>query len=309
MKNKIVIIIGPTCTGKTSLALDLCKELDGEIISADSRQLYKYMDIGTGKVPSSEKIKIEKKDKRWVLDGINVWGYDLVAPDSYFSAYDFAEFALKKANSVRAEKPVFLVGGTGFYVDVFTGNIKLPGFSPDFDLRNKLEKNTLEQLKSLSTSLNLEIKNTSEKSNKQRIIRNIEKALSREKNSIPLPYLKNVEFLFLGLSSDRNFLYTRADLWVNQILEKGIVDEVTDLRKLGYGDSPKLHGLIYGQVSGFLDNKISYEECEQKMKYSMHAYIRRQETYFKKMSNIKWFDVGKDSYLQNVYNQVKGYVR
>ncbi|MFA6981598.1 MAG: tRNA (adenosine(37)-N6)-dimethylallyltransferase MiaA [Patescibacteria group bacterium] len=308
MHNTIFVVLGPTCSGKTSLAIDLCKKYAGEIISADSRQLYKHMDIGTGKSPVDPALSMEKGDEKWRIDGVDIWGYDLVEPNEFFTVHDYALFALKKARVLMKEKVVFLVGGTGFYIDTVTGNVTLSGILPNFELRNELKSKTLNELLILATSLNVSVKNESEMGNKQRLIRTLEKAQMGEKDSIPLPYLTDAQYVLIGLEAERSFLYQKADDWVVKIWGNGLVDEVENLRKLGYGNSPKLKSLIYGQVSDYIDGKDTEADCVQKMKYAMHSYIRRQETYFKKVRNIHWYDVSEDSYKQNVYNQVERYV-
>src|SRR4030042_4789177 len=142
-KSKVYIILGPTSSGKTSLAVNLCKKFNGEIISADSRQVYKNMDIGTGKLPINSNATVVKGDEKWTIDGVNIWGYDLTTPDKFFSGYDFALFALNKAAELlKAEKTVFLVGGTGFYIDLFTGNVKPSTIKPNFEMRKELENLT-----------------------------------------------------------------------------------------------------------------------------------------------------------------------
>ena len=143
---KVFVILGPTSSGKTSLSLKLAKKMNGEIISADSRQIYKTMDIGTGKLPINANVKIVRDVDKWIIDGINVWGYDLVTPDAFFSAYDFAKFALPKISRGNPEnKTMFVVGGTGFYIDILTGRVKPSNVMPDLELRATLETLSTEE--------------------------------------------------------------------------------------------------------------------------------------------------------------------
>lgn len=295
MSKNIYVILGPTSTGKTSLALDLCEKFDGEIISADSRQVVKYMDIGTGKAPIGKNIKVEKNENFWKLDGRNVWGYDLFSPADYFSGYDFAKFGLKKARELAKKgKTVFLVGGTGFYIDLFTGRSKPSSKKPDFDLRNELEKLDLPQLQEKLMSLNKDDYLQVDKNNPTRLIRAIEKHLSQKKAD-PLPYLTDVKYIYWGLKAKNQFLYSKADNWLEKIWDEGLVDEVKKLLDMGFGTSPKLKGLIYKSVVSFLGNELSEEEAKQRAKYDLHAYIRRQLTYFKKNKEITWFDISKNN--------------
>ena len=307
LENKnIYIILGPTSSGKTSVALDLCQKFNGEIISADSRQVFKFMDIGTGKIPVKSDIDIQKGEKFWKLNGIKVWGYDISYPDQYFSGYDFAVFALNKAKDIyKSGKIVFLVGGTGFYIDLFTGKMKPSKVSPDFELREILEDLSLSDLQDRLSNLNSEEFEKIDQKNKVRLIRAVEKELSKNINDNPLPYLENFNFFHLGLGGPRNFLYERADGWVDEIWMGGLIEEVKLLCKMGYRDSPRLKGLVYKTVLKYIDGEISEEDSIQRIKFDTHAYIRRQLTWFKKNENIMWFDITEDDFEEIIYNKIR----
>lgn len=302
----IFIILGPTSSGKTSLALDLCKKFNGEIISADSRQVFKYMDIGTGKLPVGSDIEVEKQNENWVLDGIRVWGYDLATPDKYFSGVDFAEFALTKAREIKEKgKNIFVVGGTGFYIDIFTGKVKPSKVQPDFDIRKSLEQLSLEALQTKLSELNPKVFEKIDKQNKVRLVRAIEKELSKKISEIDLPYLKNTEFIFIGLNAPREKLYKKADLWVENIWDGGLIEETKKLLELGYEKSPKLHGLVYKTALSFIRGECTREDAIQQTKYDVHSYIRRQLTYFRKNQNISWVDITQDGFREIIYNRIK----
>jgi len=302
--SKVYIILGPTSSGKTSLALKLANDFNGEIISVDSRQMYTYMDIGTGKLPIKSDIKIEKQSSHWIMNGIPVWGYDLVAPDKFFSAYDFSVFALEKAKDLLdMGKNVFLVGGTGFYIDIFTNRVTPSNTEPDFELRSNLEKLSLRELQKKAEALSIihiDINNP------VRLIRSIENSIGNKKNLNPLPYLEDVEFIYIGLIAPNSYLYERADLWVDTIWKNGLVNEVKNLLSLGFGNSLKLQGLVYKTVISFLSGEVDQPTAMQLIKYDIHAYIRRQLTYFKRNKSICWFDISTGDYIQNVYNLVNG---
>lgn len=292
-RTKIYIILGPTSSGKTSLALELCKKFNGEIISADSRQVYKHMNIGTGKIPLGKK-----------LNNTKIFGYDLATPDQYFSGYDFAKFALAKARSLLERgKTVFVVGGTGFYIDLFTGKIKPSNKKPDFELRSELGSLSLSELGERLASLNLKVYEKTDVKNKVRLIRAIEREVS-EKNFEGLPYLNNVEFVYIGLMASREILYSRVDKWLDAIWKDGLIDEVKKLVGAGYYDSPRLSGLVYKSVLDFMDGKLSEEKALERAKFDLHAYVRRQQTYFKRNKNIRWFDITSDEATQNIYTLV-----
>lgn len=312
----IYIVVGPTSSGKTSLALKLCKDFNGEIISADSRQVYKYMDLGTGKLPITSdntlNVSVERKDTHWILDGVAVWGYDLVSPNEFYSGYDFAVYALNKAREIRDRgKTVFVVGGTGFYIDLFTKNVEPSNIEPNLDLRNELEKLSLEELqdkfKSI-TSLIPEGEMKIDLKNPVRLIRAIEKAVGTTKNLFPLPYFTDVTFKYIGLKSENSLLFARADVWVETMWKNGLVDEVKNLMQLGFENSPKLQGLVYKSVVQYLNpqNTLAEEQVKQLIKYDIHAYIRRQLTYFKRNKAIIWFDIDSSDYIKNIYNLING---
>ncbi len=304
-KKIIPVILGPTCSGKTGLSVWICKKIGGEIISADSRQVYKYMDVGTGKVPLDRVEFIDKKKDHWLLNEIPVWGYDLIEPGEYFSSYDFAVYGLDRLKHIvgKCKIPV-ITGGTGLYIDFLTGKIKNLYGPPDFKLRKKLEKKDLQELQEKVTSLNVEI-NRSDFQNKKRLVRVIEREISDKKDLNPLPYPKEVKYLFIGLRSTRDILYERADFWVEDIWRyNDIIDETKKLISMGFGDTHQIRGFIYGEAMKYIGGKYSREEAVKKTKYRMHSYIRRQQTYFKKNKDIKWFDINQDNFRQNVYNYI-----
>lgn len=304
-KPKVIVIVGPTSSGKTSIALEMCKKFGGEIISADSRQIYKYMDIGTGKIPIHSKTEIEKKDKFWKLDGVKIWGYDLVDPNRYFSGYDFALFALEKANEIMERgKNVFLVGGTGFYIDLFTGRMIPSKVKPDLELRGELEGSDLFNLQNRLKSLDPEAFGEIDQRNKVRLVRAIEKSLATGVNEDGLPYL-DVNFMWVGLTSSRELLYKRSDTWVEEIWDGGLVEEVRNLLNNGYGDSRKIKGLVYKTVIDYIDGKSSADDSVDRIKFDIHAYIRRQQTWFKKNKEIFWVDISKDDFKEIIYNKIK----
>ncbi len=292
----IVILAGPTSTGKTSLALELCKKYDGAIISADSRQVYKYMDIGTGKQPLSTSAHIEKADNRWIFNGISVWGYDLALPSEQLSAYDFVRFALAKARELLAAgKQVFVVGGTGFFIDAFTGRTPLEPVEPNPELRAELAELSTPKLYAKAVELHIEVPNVSEQSNRHRLIRRIEKALTSS-TAPKLSYLPDVAFRYIGLTGPRELLYSKTDDWADAVWRQGLVLEVERLLSLGFGAAPPLHGLVYKSVLQYLEGGLIETDALSTIKSDLHAYIRRQLTYFKKNKDIVWFSTADSSH-------------
>ncbi len=302
----ICVIVGPTSAGKTSIALDLCKKFGGEIISADSRQVYKHMDIGTGKLPTGTRPEVWRGDGKWVVDGVVIHGYDLVEPGAYFSAYDWAKWAALKIRDIRdRNKKIFVVGGTGFYVDVLVGRRILDGQEPDHELRRSLETITTKDLHTQLMSLNREVARSVDENNRRRIIRALEKELAGgTKKGSSIPYLRGERVEFLGLTAERKFLYEKADGWIDMIWEKGLIEETRRLVDLGFGHTPQLGGLVYKSVRKLLAGDISEGGAKQEIKFDLHAYIRRQLTWFKKNEDIRWFDVQAQGFAEKVYDLV-----
>ncbi len=312
MQKLINVIVGPTSTGKTSLSINLCRQFGGEIISADSRQVYKGMDIGTGKIPINSKIKVEKAQNHWVFDDIKVWGYDLASPDQYFSAHDFAKWALPKAQKLLGQGTnVFLVGGTGFFIDIFTGRVVPSQVKPDFNLRKKLENLSLSKLQKKLMSLNQNVYEKIDKNNPVRLIRAIEIETNKNQSPTLLPYLKNVKFNYIGLEGSREFLYGRADAWLEDIWQDGLLLETKQLILAGFAKTRALNGIVYKSAKEFLNSDQSPQEeqkAKQQAKYDLHAYIRRQQTYFKRNKDIKWFDIQNPDFAKDIVNYVSNHV-
>lgn len=301
---KNFVILGPTCTGKTSLGLKLCQKFNGVIISADSRQMIRHMDIGTGKIPvSSATLEILRTEAKWVLSDVDVYGYDLVDPDQYFSAHDFLNYCQKTFPRASLNgKNVFVVGGTGFYIDALTGKIPLAGVGPDLELRKYLEILTLDQLGQKLLELNSEVYQKIDLKNPARVIRAIEKSLTREVSREKQPLL--TEPIYIGLTGDRKILYERADAWVDAVFGAGLFDEVANIQKQ-FPKSHRLTGLIYKSAVSYLSSQTTLEEANQRAKFDMHAYIRRQQTWFKRDPAITWFDILDPNFDDRVVSLVE----
>ncbi len=292
MVRKNIVILGPTSSGKTSLALKLCEKFNGEIVSVDSRQVYKFMDVGTGKIPADSKAGFKKKNKFWEVGNIKVNGYDLVNPGSYFSAFDFANFVskLKFTNPI-----IFFVGGTGFYFDILLGKKNVSFVSPNQSLRKKLSKLSKEKLYRMLSKLDPIKANLVDKNNPQRLIRAIEVVSGRAN---PKDGSRQIlkDPLVIGLKSSNDFLYGRVDSWVESVFKKGLIEETQKLIKMGFGKTHQLRGINYKTVSLFLEGKIQKNKAIERVKFDNHAYIRRQLTYFKKMEGISWFDMSEKGF-------------
>jgi len=323
--NKLIVICGPTCTGKTSLGIKLCKKFNGEVVSADSRQIYKYMDIGTGKMPIeaqnskrkaqnySSKLKaIRKGDGYWIIDGVFIHLYDVAEPDKNFSVARFKDAAEKEIQSIwRRGKIPFLVGGTGFYIAAVLGEVEFPRVPPDWKLRRELEKLSTEKLFEKLKKLDPQRAETIDPKNPRRLIRAIEVAEwkmedGRWKMDTAGP--TKLQTLKIGLTAPRETLYQRADAWAEAIVNDGLLNEVRDLINCGYKGTPPMKGIIYQTAVEHLEGKISKEEMLQQIKFDLHGYIRRQLTWFRRDKTIEWFDLTDSGFDRRVEDVVKSYL-
>lgn len=302
-----VFILGPTCTGKTSFGLFLCQKFNGCIVSADSRQVVKHMDVGTGKVPysSDRSYNVERFNDRWTINGVDVYGYDLVNPDEYFSAYDFMEFCKKIFPRVsRNGKNIFVVGGTGFYIDVISGNAQVFGVGPNLKLREELENLKHEELAEKLKQINPEVYKKTDLKNKVRIIRAIERSLSNVSESSNIRASLFESAIFVGFTAPRSYLYQSADAWIDRIFGSDLFEEVLFIKK-HFPKSSRLNGLIYKSALGHIEGTYTLEESKQRAKFDMHAYIRRQLTWFKRRKDITWFDITKPNFDEDIISLVE----
>lgn len=304
MVNKALVIFGPTSTGKTSLALKIAKEFNGEIVSVDSRQVYKFMDIGTGKIPVLGKYDIKKGNKKWEVDGIPIHMYDTCYPNDNYTVTNFVDDAKDAINNiVFLEKLPILVGGTGFYLDILLSRKNVFATPDNVQLRRELERLDIVKLQERLKSLNLTKYNEIDIKNPIRLIRAIEIEESRAKEvSIGL---KDFEYLSIRLSSTREYLYERVDRWCDEIISNGLIDEVKELIDRGYKDTAPIKGIIYKSVIKFINDEIDNEELRNEIKNDLHHYVKRQQTYFKKMHRDFDFEIKDNTFDHVVLKQVE----
>jgi tRNA dimethylallyltransferase len=273
---KIPVILGPTCIGKTSLAIEIAKQTNSDILSIDSRQVFKDLDIGTGKYKGDA--EVIKKEGYWEISGIRIWGYDFIHPSEELNVLKYCEFAKKVIEDYKKNgKKILGTCGTGFYLDFLSGRI--PFNNIDEVRKKELHKKSLLELLKIAQDLGIDLKFDIQ--NKLRVITKI---LSNEvsDNTQHIFKVDGVEFLIFELKDTRKNLYKNADIFVEEILIKGLVEEYKN-NYSKYGSCRSLDGLIYKQVGEYLEGKILFDEMKSQIKFSLHAYIRRQETYFKKM--------------------------
>lgn len=317
---KLLVICGPTATGKTELAIKLAQKLDGEIVSADSRQVYRGMDVGTGKdvenfkFPSqsylapSGTIRTRRKERFWtgkqigyyLVNGIKIWLYDVVEPKEEFSVAQYFKITKVVIKDIwqRGKLPI-LVGGSGFYIKALTHGIESLGIEPDWELRKKLSNLEINQLRANLAKIwpeRWKIMNESDRKNPRRLIRAIEIARKYQNPNIKIQNykskIKNLDTLFIGLTAPYPVLYRRIDKRVEERVKKGVVEEIKTLLKKGYGwDLPSMSGMGYREFRDFFEKRANFEEAVQRWKWDEHQYARRQMTWFKKDPRIHWFPI------------------
>lgn len=309
-ESRLVIIYGPTATGKTDLAINLAKKYSGEIISADSRQVYRGLDIGTGKVSFDSKVK--KQEGYWIVDDVRINGFDLVTPGQQFTAADFLKFAnTSMARITKAGKLPIVVGGTGFYVKALLEGINSLGIPANQRLRRKLEKRTTDELARELEKVSPQrahFMNESDRKNPRRLIRAIEIALSSKKKLLPTTNYQPLatNYLLIGLTAANEYLYRRVDNWLKTRLEKGMIDEVGNLIKNGT-DPHWLEnlGLEYRWATRIVLGKIPKDQAIERLRGDIHNFIRRQKTWFKKLKGIKLYNISTKNWQQELEKIVK----
>jgi len=300
--NPLVAIVGPTATGKSSLALELCQASPGEIISADSRQVYRCMDIGTAKPTKGEQALVPHHL------------IDVVAPDQDFSLALYQSKALEAIEAIRKKgKTAFLVGGSGLYVWALLEGWRIPAVPPDPALRQKLEDRARVEG---GEKLYNELKETDpaaaeriDPRNVRRVIRALEVCLQGTPFSqlqVKDPFVDSV---IIGLTTSRADLYRRIDTRVDSMIERGLVAEVESLVKMGYGfDLPSMSGLGYKQIGLYLQSKMDLPTAIQQIKFDTHSFARHQYNWFRlKDKRIHWFEAG-EQLSQSVHRFIERFV-
>lgn len=283
---RVVILLGPTGVGKSKLAIDLAEELEGEIINADSMQVYRYMDIGTAK-PTPEE---QRRVKHHLID--------LVNPDQPFHAALYRTLGRKTIDQLHREgKTILVVGGTGLYIKVLTRGI-FPSPPVDPQVRERLRKEAEEKgRESLYERLRSVDPKTASRLHPHDLYRVIRALEVFESTGMPISFYheqhrfgeRPYETLKIGLEMDRKKLYQRIEERVDQMMEKGFLEEVQGLLQMGYGPELKpMQSLGYRQMVQVLKNQISLEEAVRLVKRDTRHYAKRQWTWFKADPEVRW---------------------
>ncbi len=274
--NKVIAVVGPTASGKTAHAVNLAQKIGGEIISADSRLVYKGFDIGTAKPTLDERM------------GIPHYMIDIVEPEIEYSAGAYIKEADKIISKILSRGKVPIVaGGTGLYINMLLMDYNMPDAAPDKDLREKLKshENPYQILYELDSNYAQKI----DKNDRKKIIRAIEiiKATGKsvEQN---ITESKKYDVEWIGLNFPRNELYDRINLRVDKMIKDGLVEETEYLLKKHGRINNILYTIGYQEITGYLDGVLTLNEATDKLKQNTRRYAKRQLTWFRKNPKIKW---------------------
>lgn len=296
-KEKVVVICGPTASGKTALSIELAKKINGEIISSDSMQIYKDMTIGTAK-PTVEE-----------MQGIKHYLIDFVSPDERYSVADYKKDAKKAIKEIieKGKTPI-IVGGTGLYVDSLIYEIEYPNIEFDEQYRNSLEKQVeekgLEELYQRAKEIDPQAIEKISKNDKKRILRILEIYHATGKNKTEQEKKsreKEVEYDYkvYALNWEREKLYERIDKRVDIMIEQGLIEEVKEVYNKYEKFPTAMQGLGYKEVVQYLENELTKEEMIEKIKQETRRYAKRQLTWFRKNKQTIWLNA-QDEIQNNI---------
>ncbi|SHC64699.1 tRNA (adenosine(37)-N6)-dimethylallyltransferase MiaA [Staphylococcus argenteus] len=304
----IVVIVGPTASGKTELSIELAKRIDGEIISGDSMQVYKYMDIGTAKVTPEE------------MDGVPHHLIDILNPDDAFSAYKFKNLAEALIDDItRRGKIPIIAGGTGLYIQSLIYNYELEDetITPEEEIIVKKKMKEIEQLDNqqlhdyLAQFDAISAENI-HKNNRQRVLRTIEyyfktkKLLSNRKKV--QQFTENYDTLLIGIEMSRKTLYSRINKRVDIMLDHGLFKEVQQLVEQGYESCQSMQAIGYKELIPVINGQMIYEDAVNELKQHSRQYAKRQMTWFKNKMNVHWLDkenMSLQMMLDEITTQIK----
>jgi len=279
MDKKLIVILGPTASGKSELAIKLAKKFNGEIISADSRQIYKGMDIGTGKVTKKEML------------GITHHLLDVASPKKRFTVTQYRKLTFGAISKIfKKGKVPFLCGGTGFYIQAVIDGILIPEVPPDWKLRKKLAKKTVKELFAQLKKLDPKRAKTIEKKNPRRLIRALE-IIIKTKRPVPILKKKPIPYplLMIGIKKGKEKLRKLIEKRFFKWLEQGFLKEILKLRKFGISwQKIEEFGIHYRVAAQYLQTKITDKEMIENSLIELKNYAKRQMTWWKSDKRIHW---------------------
>lgn len=299
---KVLIILGPTGIGKSEVGIYLAKKFNGEIISADSVQVYKYFDIGSAKITQEQ------------MQGIKHYGVDILQPNEEFNAHQFIQYTKDKINKIseRNHLPI-IVGGTALYIRALVENYNLGGTQKHEEFREKLEKEIendgLEAVYNKLLQLDEDLAKKTDKHNKVRVIRAMEIATFGGEKS----FSQNddqYEYKIFALCMDRQSLYERINLRADKMLDEGIITETQNIiANYGYDLSP-LKAIGYKEVVSYLKNEIDKDTMLSLIKQHSRNYAKRQMTFLRSMKNVTYIDVqNRESGVKSLEKEARKWLK
>ncbi len=282
---KVIVIVGPTAVGKTKLSIELAKKLDGEVINADSTQVYKNLDIATAKVTEDEK------------EGIIHHLFDIKNIDEDYTVYDYQTDCRLKIKEILAKnKTPIIVGGTGLY-------IKAALYDYDFskeEIHESFDELSNDEL--YAKLLSIDPKSEIHKNNRKRVVRalnyffNNNKPISSNKKTDKLLY----DCIFIGLTTDREKLYSLINKRTDKMIDMGLIDEAKKIYDTGIRSKAVMTPIGYKELFEYFDNKISLDEANSLIKQNCRRYAKRQYTWFRNQMNVNWFDVNFEDFDKTI---------
>lgn len=306
MTTPLIILTGPTAVGKTDLSIQLAKAVDAEIVSADSMQIYKYMDIGSAKVTEEE------------MQGVKHYLVDEIEPDMPFSVSEYKRMAEEYIDEISSRgKNIIVTGGTGLYLNSLIYDMDFGKSDANQELREELKKeleaNGPAYMYEKLVSLDKEAAERIHPNNTKRVIRAIEVAMSGEKMndfSKDLRYNKKYRPIIIVLNRDRQALYDRINLRVDIMLKNGLIEEVKGLLEKGYTkDMISMQGIGYKEIIKYFDGEYTLDEAIEIIKRDSRRYAKRQLTWFRRYEDAKWFEIDKFDSAEELKDAVVSYVK
>ncbi len=301
MKKRIIAVAGPTASGKTALAIEIARRFSGEVVSCDSMQIYKGMDIGTAKPDTEEQC------------GIAHHMIDIIEPGKRYSVADFTRDARSCIDDIlsRGKVPV-IAGGTGLYMDSVLLNIKFDEFEQDAKYREEMQQYAenfgAEALHKLLLEKDPEAAEKIHPNNIRRVVRALEVCYATGKTFTQVNAESRRELVYapliFGIDVDRQVLYSRIDKRVDIMLERGLLDEVKGLYKSGLKrDTTAMQAIGYKEIFDFIEDKCTYDEAVEKIKQESRRYAKRQLTWFRRNQLIDWVRLDEAKAFEEIYKK------
>ncbi|MFT9597433.1 tRNA (adenosine(37)-N6)-dimethylallyltransferase MiaA [Mesobacillus sp.] len=304
-KQKLIVLIGPTAVGKTKLSIELAKKFNGEIISGDSMQIYKGMDIGTAKINREE------------MEGVPHHLIDIKEPDESFSTAEFQELVRKKISEISSRgKMPMIVGGTGLYIQsvIFDYHFTEAPSDPVFrrSLEEEAETKGQEFVHGKLKEVDPESASRIHPNNVRRVIRALEIIHCTGKTAGELQENQSPELLYdtalIGLTMDREMLYNRINFRVDLMMEQGLLDEVKYFYEKGLKDCQSIQAIGYKELYDYFEGKVPLEEAIENLKQNSRRYAKRQLTWFRNKMIVEWFDMSESKDAEKKFAEISKFI-